>query len=102
LLASLRSDPHYATYASPEVVARNRRLVSVCDALSLALCGGRRAERRIGGVATVEGETALSVIPDMGEPNRVAVAPWPFDAAAVTLRFEGRRRSGRVAGALGM
>src|SRR5258708_2481799 len=38
MLASLRDDPTYAPYATSEMVARNRHLLSTWDALSLTLC----------------------------------------------------------------
>lgn len=38
----MRTDPHYGPYATEEVVERNRRLVGVWDALSLAMCFGRK------------------------------------------------------------
>src|SRR5919197_1987969 len=44
LLDSLRADPRYAPYASPQVVARNRRLVARYDGISLALCHALRFE----------------------------------------------------------
>jgi hypothetical protein len=39
LLASLRSDPHYRPYATEERVERNRLLVGIWDAISLARRG---------------------------------------------------------------
>jgi hypothetical protein len=65
--------------------------------LSLAICGGRRDARRIGGVPTVDGETVLSVLPKSSDATRVAVAPWPFAEEVMTLRFEGRRLPERFA-----
>jgi hypothetical protein len=97
VLDSLRADPHYAADSAPDAVARNRRLVAVWDALSLALCGGRGDRRQVGGVPTAEGETALSLMPDVHDPTRCVVAPWPFGNEAVALRFEGRRLTGQFA-----
>jgi Protein of unknown function (DUF3891) len=91
LLASLRADPRAAPHARPEVVARNRRLVAVWDAMSLAVCGGLAGERTIARVPTVAGETSLTLAPVGDDPTRVAVAPWPFARSAVTLVCEGRR-----------
>src|SRR5262249_39159021 len=44
LLEGLRASA-YAPHATPETVARNRRLIQVWDALSLALCFGLRGPR---------------------------------------------------------
>jgi hypothetical protein len=97
LLTELQSDPGFAVHAAPDAIARNRRLIAVWDALSLAICGGQHDTRRIGGVPTVEGETLLSVRPESRDPTRVTVAPWQFAQQVVTLRFEGRRLPERFA-----
>jgi hypothetical protein len=97
LLTELQSDTRFAVHATPDAIARNRRLIAVWDALSLAICGGQRETRRIGGVPTVDGETVLSLHPERRDPARAAVAPWPFAEEVVTLRFEGRRLSGHFA-----
>jgi hypothetical protein len=97
LLTELRSGLYFAVHVAPDAIARNRRLIAVWDALSLAICGGQRDPRRIGGVPTVDGETLLSVLPDNSDPTRVAITPWPFAEEVVTLRFEGRRLPGRFA-----
>jgi hypothetical protein len=90
-LATLRADPHYAPYATPAIMARNRRLVGVWDHLSLALCMGLRHERTVGNVPTAGGVTTLTLAPIDGDPTRVTVTPWPFRQASVTLTGEGRR-----------
>jgi hypothetical protein len=97
LLTELQSDPDFAVHAAPDAIVRNRRLIAVWDALSLAICGGQRDTRRISGVPTVNGETLMSVLPESRDLARVAVAPWPFAQQVVTLRFEGRRLSGHFA-----
>jgi hypothetical protein len=95
LLTELQADSRFAVHATADVVARNRRLIAVWDALSLAICGGQRERRWIGGVPAMDGETLLSVLPESRDPARVAVAPWPFAEDVVALRFEGRRLTGR-------
>ena len=45
ILASLRDDPSYAAYATPDIVARNRHLIRTWDALSLALCFGLQPQK---------------------------------------------------------
>lgn len=91
LLTSLRADPAYAPHATPEAIARNRRLVAVWDALSLALCMGLRGERTFPGVPAATGAETLTLAPVGDDPTRVAVDPWPFGADAVRLVCEGRR-----------
>ncbi|MFN8476172.1 MAG: DUF3891 family protein [Anaerolineae bacterium] len=95
MIAELCREPRYAGAVTAEVVARNRRLVAVWDALSLALCMGLRAERVFERVPSVDGETTLTLTPvDRGS---VAVAPWPFAAGEITLTVEGRRLPGTFA-----
>jgi hypothetical protein len=91
LLASLRAEPRYAAVATPDTIARHQRLVAIWDRLSLALCIGLRAERRIEGVPTADGVTTLTLTPGGGDPAAVAVAPWPFQDGEVTLVCDGRR-----------
>lgn len=91
ILAGLRADPVYAPHATPESIARNRRLVAVWDALSLALCMGLGGERTFPDVPAATGAAALTLAPLDGDPTRVAVRPWPFGADAVRLVCEGRR-----------
>jgi hypothetical protein len=91
LVDSLRRDPRYAAHASDAVLARNRRLVALWDAFSLALCHGLRDRRTIGPVPTVDGEIALALEPDREEADVVAVSPWPFGRERVELVVEARR-----------
>jgi hypothetical protein len=89
LLASLRADARYAAYASPEVVARNRRLVARFDGISLALCHALDFEHVHEGVPTADGETTLVVTPLARD--EYAVEPWPFRNEGVAVVYEGRR-----------
>ncbi len=91
LLDALRSDPVYAPHATPEVIARNRRLVAAWDRLSLALCHGVRAAVTIPEVPTAERDTPLTLAPVGDDPCIVTVDPWPFRADSVRLICEGRR-----------
>ena len=61
LLASLRSDPYYGPYATEEAVARNRRLVGVWDALSLAICFGRKTPQSWEHIPTATSTTTLTL-----------------------------------------
>ena len=91
LLTGLRADLEQMDHVRPEAVARNRRLVAVWDAMSLALCGGLATDRVLAGVPTADGDTDLTLVPVRGEPASVTVFPWPFGRDRVTLVFEGRR-----------
>jgi hypothetical protein len=90
LLDSLRADDRYAPYATPDVVARNRRLVARFDGISLALCHALRHEHVHEGVPTVDGETTLRATPLDGEPSQYVIDPWPFRDETVTLVYDGR------------
>jgi len=94
LLAALRADEATAAWASDALVARNQRLLWTWDSLSLALCLAwpphtLRAVPAVGATIDVE------VLP-AGE-RRVALDPWPFAAAELRVRTEGRRLTGRFA-----
>jgi hypothetical protein len=91
LVEALRRDPRYAAQAADAALARNRRLVAVWDAFSLAVCHGLRAGRTIGPVPTADGETDLRLEPDPDAADTIAVAPWPFGAERVELVVEARR-----------
>lgn len=91
LLDSLHRDPVYAPHATPEIIARNRRLVAAWDRLSLALCHGVRTPTTIPDVPTTGDETAMTLTPINDDPLNVTVTPWPFRADTVRLVCEGRR-----------
>jgi hypothetical protein len=90
LLASLRTDPHYGAYATEEVVGRNRRLVGVWDALSLAICFGRRQPQSWEQVPTATNSTTLTLTACDDDPTKYIVEPWPFRRQQVPLVYEGR------------
>ena len=90
LLAILRSDPHYRPYATEEVVARNRQLVGIWDALSLAICFGRTSPQSWELVPTARSTTTLTLTARDDDPNTLFLTPWPFRHQQVTLVFEGR------------
>lgn len=91
LLATLRADPIYAPYATEEVMTRNRRLVTVWDRLSLALCHGVREPLSVPDVPTAADPVTLALAPLNGDPLHVTVDPWPFREETVRLVCEGRR-----------
>lgn len=88
LIANLQNDAYYTSYATPEVIKRNRSLVSIWDMLSLALCMGLREEKQFHQVPTAAGEITLTLTP-IGN-NIIKVAPWVFQQHEVTLVYEGR------------
>jgi hypothetical protein len=90
LLASLRSDPHYRQYATEEVVARNRQLVGIWDALSLAICFGRTSPQSWELVPTATGTTTLTLTARDDNPTTFMLTPWPFLRQPITLVYEGR------------
>ena len=81
--------------ATPDEVARNRRLVWTWDSLSL-------------GLLLDWAPFELRAVPTATEPMDVAVGhdhtldPWPFASEEVTVRAEARRRAGRYVGEAGM
>lgn len=90
LLTTLRVDPHYGPYATEEAVARNRRLVRVWDALSLAICFGHRRTQSVQQVPTATSATTLTLTVHDSDPTHLIVTPWPFRREQVTLVYEGR------------
>jgi hypothetical protein len=91
LLSNLRADAYYGPYASEQVVARNRRLVQVWDALSLFICYGRLQRRTLQHVPTATSATTMTLTPRDDDPTTLIVAPWPFRRERVHLVYEGRR-----------
>ena len=90
LTTNLENDPHYAQYATPEVIKRDRSLIAIWDLLSLALCHGLRSEQQFNQVPTASGDTTLTLTPVNDHATEVKVAPWPFAQSEVTLVYEGR------------
>lgn len=90
LTTSLENDPHYAQYATPEIIKRDRSLIAIWDWLSLALCHGLRSEQQFNQVPTASGDTILTLTPVNDHATEIKVAPWPFAQSEVTLVYEGR------------
>ncbi len=92
LLSSLRADPATAPAAAEEVVARNSRLVSTWDFMSLALCLDY-PPLTIPDVPTATRPVGLALSP--GERrDQVHIEPWPFATSSLAVRCEGQRLSG--------
>jgi hypothetical protein len=88
----LTNDSYYASYAIPEVIERNRKLVAVWDALSLIVCHGVPGEEQVTPVPTTDGDTALklTLLEDEDNHHQVTISPWPFQQSEVKLFYEGR------------
>lgn len=95
LVASLRADPEAADAASDDALARNRRLIWIWDAFSLALCLDW-APHTLRGVPVHGAERVDVELTPAGE-RRVAVEPWPFRGRSLGVRCEGRRLAGGFA-----
>jgi hypothetical protein len=90
LLTSLQADPYYKSYATDEMMMRNRRLVGTWDSLSLAICFGREQMQPLQNVPTATGTTTLTLTARDGAPTQLIITPWPFNRKQVTLVYEGR------------
>jgi Protein of unknown function (DUF3891) len=92
LLDALRADPRTAPSAEDAVVSRNQRLVWTWDSLSLGLLLDWWPYRL---EAVPAAGAAVDVEVRAGGRGAIALDPWPFAAARVTVRCEGRRLAGR-------
>jgi hypothetical protein len=88
-----RDDPETSPYVEEVSLERNRRLLALWDAMSLAVCMPRlpgRFER----VPAATEEGAVLELEEVGEPETgavtVSVDPWPFSAPEVPLAASGR------------
>ncbi len=91
LQTSLSNDFYYAPVSTPEILERNRRLVSSWDWISLLLCNRFEKEATVEGFPIRSGVAALKLVPERADGSRVSVAPWPFGREKVTLVCDGRR-----------
>jgi hypothetical protein len=90
LMMSLKQNPDYEPFVTPEVIARNQKLVATWDALSLVLCIGFTQEKQVGQVPIAQGETTLTLTPINHDCTQVRVTPWCFKSREVNLTCEGR------------
>lgn len=93
-IRELTADPCTAFAVTPENIARNRRLVAVWDAMSLAICGGLTSTRHVRDVPS-SGEPIDMIMTPLDA--HVRVDPWPFAVESLTVRFEGRNLGERFA-----
>lgn len=90
LIQQLGQDPAYQAYVTPEMIARNRRLVATWDALSLAICMGVIEQRQFDQVPAATTEVSLTLRSINQDPTQLSIEPWCFQADQVTVVFEGR------------
>jgi hypothetical protein len=93
LIDGLRADPLTAPFADDDALARNRRLIWIWDAFSLAVCL-EWAPHTLCGVPAAAGRVDVELTPGAAARS-VDVDPWPFAAERVSVRCEGRRLAGR-------
>ncbi|MBW4635318.1 MAG: DUF3891 family protein [Iphinoe sp. HA4291-MV1] len=92
LIAFFTNDPYYAPYTTPEVIERNRKLITIWDALSIILCQELTSEAHLSQVPTIDSETTVKLTLKEAKDNhhQVTVSPWPFQHSQVELVYEGR------------
>lgn len=91
LIESLRGDSESAHHAREQQLERNSLLIWTWDYLSLALCLDW-APATAKGAPTAAGRADLELT---ASSDIHRLDPWPFGAAALTVRCEGRRLRGR-------
>ncbi len=74
-----------------DAVERQRRLLSLWDAISLALCMGFNGQRVFDDVPVQDGELELKVTASDTRSDEFTVDPWPFAADTVTVGCAGSR-----------
>jgi hypothetical protein len=89
LIRSLAADPAWAEAVRAEVIARNRALVLAWDLMSLIICHGLTGTREVADVPDATGMGALALTAIEGDPERIAVSPWPFSVAMLAVECEG-------------
>lgn len=95
-----REDPEAATHLDEESLERNRKLLALWDAMSLAVCMPRLPDS-FDGVPGPDGEEVTLALEEVGEPGigeiLISVDPWPFAGSEVPLAATGRPLAGRFA-----
>lgn len=101
-VASFQHDPTTAGRVDPATLARNSQYVALWDAMSLAICGGARAERSFPDVPTIDGSPRLLTLRPAPDGHAVVVEPWPFASAATHVTFDARLILDRCDGEVAM
>ena len=89
LLEGLRQDAALASACVPEVLDRNRRLISTWDQHSLLSVLADRGRIVIDDVPGTAGILSLTL--HVLGPGRLVIEPWPFSVSELRLRCEARR-----------
>lgn len=86
MIESLGADERYADFVAPDVLERNRSLISAWDGLSLIICSGVDPEGvTIGDYRLTPGES----------DSVIQIDPWPFRDDTVSVFAEASRITGR-------
>jgi hypothetical protein len=64
------------------------------DLMSLIICHGLSGSRTVSDVPDAHGMTTLTLSAIDDDPERIAVDPWPFTEARVTVACEGKVLAG--------
>ncbi len=96
LLTSLQNDYYYQKFTTPEVLERNRQLLSVWDWMSLAICLGVEGDAVFDDVPTAADSIKLTLT--RKDSVRISVNPWPFKSGSnsepIQIMCEGQRLLG--------
>lgn len=96
LVAESAGDPELEQFLDRRALERNRELIALWDAISLAICMPRLPER-FEGVQAFE-ETVSLELEEVGVKGSgellISVDPWPFDGSEVPLACQGRQLDG--------
>ncbi|MBU8544907.1 MULTISPECIES: DUF3891 family protein [Roseomonadaceae] len=87
--AVVQQDLAHHLGATPAQVETAGALVAVTDALSLAVCGGVETVGGVGSAPMADGSRVKLTLTE--QAGVLAIAPWPFRLAEVTLEWRARR-----------
>ena len=91
---SLLSQIQAARDISQSEITRMRQLLSLWDAMSLALCMGLDDSRTFQDVPAAVDGFSLSITPTEPLTDRFVIEPWPFKVERLEVECEGRRLGG--------
>lgn len=91
LIEAMAGTPSYAPWLDDDTIARNSKLISVWDMMSLSLCGGSGRNLSISDVPAGGAATTLNVVPDSANVDLAIVSPWPFEGESLLLTCPARR-----------
>ncbi len=94
-LAEAAAEPGSGGLSDPAAIERNRKLIEIWDAMSLAVCMPRLPDS-FEAVPAAGCEAQTIAMREVGE-GLVEVDPWPFAAAELELEASGRRLPGPLA-----